>query len=321
MRRPFISIIIPLYIIDERFFGNLEKFRRLNYSQFEILVVCDQKIKLPKQPNLKLILTGKNRTGPAEKRDLAIQIAKGELCAFIDDDAYPHQDWLRNAVSHFGDKQIAAVGGPGLTPPEDNFWEQITGLICLSPLCGGPTQHRFKKAKATLVEDYPAYNLIIKKEVLKQVGGYGSYFYGGEDTFLCLKIIKAGFKILYNPEVMVYHHRRRLLWPYLKQISNIGKHRGYFAKKFPQTSRRLFYFFPSIATLLFVFLLIFSLFSTVVGQLFLGFLLAGFITAFLSLSAKASFLRKLLAVLGIFLTHLTYGVAFLQGLLTKKIVR
>ena len=321
MRRPFISIIIPLYIIDERFFGNLEKFRRLNYSQFEILVVCDQKIKLPKQPNLKLILTGKTRTGPAEKRDLAIQIAKGELCAFIDDDAYPHQDWLRNAVSHFGDKQIAAVGGPGLTPPEDNFWEQITGLICLSPLCGGPTQHRFKKAKATLVEDYPAYNLIIKKEVLKQVGGYGSYFYGGEDTFLCLKIIKAGFKILYNPEVMVYHHRRRLLWPYLKQISNIGKHRGYFAKKFPQTSRRLFYFFPSIATLLFVFLLIFSLFSTVVGQLFLGFLLAGFITAFLSLSAKASFLRKLLAVLGIFLTHLTYGVAFLQGLLTKKIVR
>lgn len=321
MRQPFISIIIPLYIIDERFFGNLEKFRRLNYSQFEILVVCDQKIKLPKQPNLKLILTGKTRTGPAEKRDLAIQIAKGELCAFIDDDAYPHQDWLRNAVSHFGDKQIAAVGGPGLTPPEDNFWEQITGLICLSPLCGGPTQHRFKKAKATLVEDYPAYNLIIKKEVLKQVGGYGSYFYGGEDTFLCLKIIKAGFKILYNPEVMVYHHRRRLLWPYLKQISNIGKHRGYFAKKFPQTSRRLFYFFPSIATLLFVFLLIFSLFSTVVGQLFLGFLLAGFITAFLSLSAKASFLRKLLAVLGIFLTHLTYGVAFLQGLLTKKIVR
>ncbi len=319
-KNPKVSIIIPLYVIEPRFFEDLKKFKKLKYPDYEIIIVCDKKVKID-DPKVRFLVTGEKRTGPAEKRDLAIEQAKGEICAFIDDDAYPDPDWLKNAVPHFQDKRIAAVGGPGLTPPEDEFWAQVTGAVYMSLFCGGKIQHRFVKVRRRFVQDYPAYNLLIRKDVLKEVGGYGSYFYGGEDTFLCLKIIKKGYKILYEPNVAVYHHRRPLFRPYLRQISNIGVHRGYFAKKYPETSRKLTYFMPSILTLGFLTSLIMSLthpfFLVIFLLLFLGF----YSIAVLSVIKKTDLVKSLLAGLGIILTHLAYGTFFIKGLFTKKLTR
>lgn len=317
---PKISIIIPLYIAESRFFEDLQRFKKLNYPDYEILIVSDKKEEI-KDPKVKFILTGRKRTGPAEKRDIAIREAKGEICAFIDDDAYPDPDWLRNAVVHFQNTQIAAVGGPGVTPKEDGYWEQITGFVYRSYFCGGPTQHRFTKAKKCFVEDYPAYNLLIRKSVLEKVGGYGSYYYGGEDTFLCLKIIKKGWKILYDPKIVVYHHRRPLFLPYLKQIANIGKHRGYFAKKYPRTSLRAFYFFPSIASIGFIGFAFASLFSVKAFIAFSFLLSFAVIIGTLSVIRKTTLLNSLLVSVGIIATHMAYGIYFVIGLLTKKLVR
>lgn len=319
-KHPRVSIIIPLYVIESRFFKDLKWFKELNYPNYEIIVVADRKVKID-DPPVEFFLTGRKKTGPAEKRDLAIRYATGEICAFIDDDAYPDRDWIKNAVAHFKDPKIAAVGGPGLTPPEDKFWAQVTGVVYKSYFCGGSTQHRFVKARKRFVNDYPAYNLLVRKDVLKEVGGYDNYFYGGEDTFLCFKIVKKGWKILYDPEVVVYHHRRPLFTPYLMQIANVGVHRGYFAKKFPETSRQPVYFYPSILTLGFLIFLLWSLFSFQIRVLFLPLLALFYLLAVLSVVKKAPFLQTIIAGLGIILTHLTYGVFFIKGLLTKKLTR
>lgn len=317
---PKVSIIIPLYVVVDRFFSDLQKFVKLNYSNYEILIVCDRKVDI-NIPKAKLILTGHKRTGPAEKRDLGLKYAKGEICAFIDDDAYPDQDWLKNAVGHFQDTRIAAVGGPGLTPVEDKFWEQITGLIYRSYFCGGPTQHRFVKAKKEFVTDYPAYNLLVKTNILRKIGGYGSYFYGGEDTFLCLKIIREEYKILYDPEVVVYHHRRPLFFGYLKQIANVGKHRGYFAKHFPETSRQIGYFMPSVLFVGFWSGMIISIYNPAVRFMYILTTALLFILGILSVIRKTNLVNALLVSIGIFLTHMCYGAYFIVGLIEKDLKR
>ena len=322
MREPKISVIIPLYVIDDRFFEDLKKYDKLNYSNFEIIVVCDKKVTLPKlKKNIKLILTHKRESGPAEKRDLALKYAKGKICAFIDDDAYPDSNWLKNAAWEFKDSEISAVGGPGLTPPEDGFWEQTTGLVYSSIFCGGLAQYRFVKGKRKFVVDYPAYNLLVRTDLLKKVGGYGSYFYGGEDTFLCLKLIKAGYKILYSPKVVVYHHRRPLFIDYLKQIANVGKHRGYFAKRFPETSAYFWYFIPLSLSLGFFLLLFFSLFNSQIRMIFISLLLLFFILAWSSVIYKGPILNSFFAAIGVIATHIFYGSAFIKGLLIKDLKR
>lgn len=316
-----VSIIVPLHVIVPRFFRDLEKFAQLNYANYEILVVSDRKVDI-NLPNTRLILTHKRKTGPAEKRDLAISKARGEICAFIDDDAYPDREWLKNAIVHFSHPKIAAVGGPGITPQEDGYWEKLTGLVYGSYFCGGAARYRFVPGEMQFIDDFPAYNLLVRKSVLKQIGGYGSYFYGGEDTFLCLKIVEHGYKILYDPSVVIFHHRRALFLPYLKQIGNIGMHRGYFAKRYPKTSLRPMYFLPSTLAIGFLAMLIAMLLGGVSVVLFLAAFAFFFTIAFLSIIIPAKSLsRALLASTGVLLTHIVYGLNFIRGLIAKKLYR
>ncbi|MEK7169200.1 MAG: glycosyltransferase [Patescibacteria group bacterium] len=322
---PKVSIIIPLYVDTPRFYRDLKKIIKLDYPSYEIIIVTDNVLSGKKididRINAKVILTGKNITGPAEKRDIAIQQAKGEICAFIDDDAYPDVNWLKHAIVHFQHPQIVAVGGPGITPKEDNYWEQLTGLVYGSFFCGGHAQHRFIKKDAMFVVDYPAYNLIVRKDVLMKVGGYGTHFYGGEDTFLCLKLIKGGHRILYDPEVVVYHHRRALFVPYLKQIANIGMHRGYFAKVFPETSFQINYFIPSILTVGFFAGIVLSFFNRYIAHTYLILLLFFISVSSFSVIRKTDFKKSFIVAIGIILTHITYGIFFIKGLLTKELLR
>lgn len=320
---PKISIIIPLYVICDRFFTDFKKFNSLNYSNFEVLVVCDKQVELPLlKVKTKLILTGLENSGPAEKRDMAIKQAQGSICAFIDDDAYPDKNWLKNTVSWFRNPDIVAIGGPGITPPEDDFFQKIGGYIIESYLCSGGVQYRFYPSKIMLfVEDYPAYNLIVRKNILRKVGGYGSTYYGGEDTLLCIKLLKHG-KILYDPRVIVCHHRRSFPFQHLKQIAGVGLHRGYFFKKYPKTSRKFFYLLPTVLTLM--------LFSGILTIFFVNLAIIPFTITFTLILAlgtlsvlthKVSFGSALLAGLGIILTHITYSLFFIKGLLTNKLTR
>lgn len=323
-KQPKISIIIPLWVAEKRFFRDLLKFDKLEYHNAEILVVSDKFVELPKlhKFKIKLLLTGKEKTGPAEKRDIAINKAKGSICAFIDDDAYPDKNWLRRSVRHFAHPDFAAVCGPGLTPKEDSYLGQVTGLVYNSFFCSGFAQYRFTKQNMQFVDDYPAYNLIVRKDILEKIGGYDNHFYGGEDTFLCLKIVESNYKILYDPEIIIYHHRRELLIPYLKQIANIGKHRGYFFKKFPKTSRKFFYLFPSIFLIVSIIGIILAIINTRLMLPLFGMFITTFVVIGLSLVNITNNITKIaLATFTVYFTHFTYGYMFIRGLLTKSMTR
>lgn len=322
VKQPKVSIIIPLYVIENRFFIDLKKYKKLNYSNYEILIVCDKKLKIS-DPKVKFIMTKQDRTGPAEKRDLGLKYAKGEICAFIDDDAYPDPNWLKFGVSGFADPEVVAVGGPGLTPKEDDYMQRLGGKVYESLFTSAGFRERFLQINSSNrkeFNDWPAFNLLVRTATLKQVKGYDSNFYGGEDTFLCLKLIKKG-KIIYIPKAIVYHHRRALFVDHLKQIMNVGIHRGYFAKKFPETSRHPLYFLPSLAFLGFIVLFICSFISAsvLIFLLCLSFLII--IMIYITLIMDNPYYSAVFVTLGILLTHISYGIGFIRGFLSKKLLR
>jgi len=327
-----ISIIIPLHVCGSRFIRDFAHFRSLEYPDFEVLIVADEPclseatnprladLKRLERPGLVTILsTGKEITPPGEKRDLAIGKATGEICAFIDDDAYPRPDWLRSAIRHFADPRVGAVGGPGITPPEDGLLEQASGAVYASPLGSGQALYRFVQRKPRETDDYPAYNLFVRTSVLKEIGGFSSTFYGGEDTKLCLDIIKSGKKILYQPDVVAFHHRRPLFFAHLKQIANVGVHRGYFAKMYPETSWRLFYFLPSIVVMALSFGIVLSFFSNILAAILLLSLAGYFGVALVSTLPTSRLSVALLGAVGIMLSHIVYGGAFIRGLTLKHL--
>src|SRR3989304_526581 len=101
---PLVSVIIPLHWglrreNYKRFLNDFNKFLNLEYDNYEILLVTDKKIRPPfTSEKIKFIAVNKETFSPSEKRDFALKYVKGEICAFIDDDAYPDKNWIKEAV-------------------------------------------------------------------------------------------------------------------------------------------------------------------------------------------------------------------------------
>lgn len=331
---PLVSIIIPVEQIGQDLKQALARLLKQTYIHFEILVFVtqDNGERFPKTK----IIEEKNLAGrPAEKRDLALKYAQGEIFAFIDDDVYPAARWLEAAVPHFTNAQVAAVGGPMLTPPEDSLLEKAGGWVWASPLgSGGAGTYRCLPQKMREVDDYPTANLLVRRSDFAAVGGFDSQFWPGEDTKLCLDLTKKlGKKIIYDPQVLVYHHRRALFIPHLRQIHGYGLHRGHFARILPETSRRLGYFLPSLFFLgtvfgpLFVFLLsalrspLFVFFLTFYILLFTFYFFLLLATGFWVYLKSHDWRLGFLVIPGIVVTHLYYGFMFLRGFFAKETKR
>ncbi len=316
---PFISIIIPAKDNNPYLEECIAHCKKLDYSPYEIMVLPDSPLPTNWE-DVKVVPTGP--VGPSEKRDKGIKMAKGEILAFIDDDAFPSPDWLKNAARHFQNKEVAAVGGPAVTPQTDTLKQKASGFVYSSLLGGGNHKYRYFPTSFREVDDYPTCNLLVRKSILERLGGFGSLFWPGEDTVLCLNITqKLGKKIIYDPSVLVYHHRRPLFLPHLKQIRNYALHRGYFIKHYPETSLRLSYLLPSFLVSALAAGIIISLFNSFLRVFFLSMVLLYLGLVLLS-SIQPKHLRvSLLAFLGIILTHLTYGTFFIQGLMMRRLQR
>lgn len=251
MTRVRVSIIVPLHRFTAQAQACVETAAGLSGDGHELLVVSDRRVEGLPELATPVITGSEADTSPAEKRDAALAHARGDICAFLDDDAYPAEDWLERALERFdADPTIAAVGGPGVTPPGSPLLERAGGAFYESVLGSGGLRYRFKPVGDVRdVDDYPAYNFFVRTDVLRSVEGWNSRFYGGEDTKLCLALHDAGHRLVYDPRVVVYHHRRPLFAPHMRQVGNVGRHRGYFVRAYPGTSARPIYFAPSLALL------------------------------------------------------------------------
>lgn len=315
-----VSIIIPVKEINDYIRESIPNILNLDYQDFEIIIFSDVPAAVS-FPKATIIATG--RIGPAEKRDLALKCAKGSVFAFLDDDAYPRRDWLNNALRHFDNPSVAAVGGPAVTPSSDSFYQRVSGAVFLSKISGGNPERYWPVGKVREVDDWPSVNLLVRSDVFENIGGFNSAYWPGEDTKLCLDIVKSGKKIIYDPNVFVWHHRREGLGRHLRQVGNYGLHRGFFARKFPETSRRFKYFLPSFFVLFLIAgVIILFMNEPILNRLFyagLGIYLLSLIIALYQIQGKEKNLKiSLVSLLYIFLTHIYYGIRFSQGFLFTR---
>jgi glycosyltransferase involved in cell wall biosynthesis len=308
------SIIIPCKEVDSLVEDCIENCRRLDYNDFEIILLPDEDYN--GMPRIKVVPTG--NTPPGAKRNTGMRAAEGDILAFIDSDAYPARNWLNNASKYLADPSVAAVGGPGVTPPSDSAMQRAGGYVLSSFMVGG-LANRYKSGAAYESEDIHSCNFIVKREIMEKVA-WDEHYWPGEDTLVCLGIKALGKKMLEAPDVVVYHRRKPLLLPHLKQVSRFGLHRGFFAKRYPETSLRSVYLAPSLFLLFLMTGAVLSYFYPVFRTIFLIVVAAYLLLAF---AAALHGDKKLapLVWLGIILTHITYGASFIVGLLKKELKR
>lgn len=313
-KKPFVSIITPMRGIDKDAEKCISECRKLDYPNFEIIIAPDtrQKSQIAKG----IVQVPMQTRKPSAKRNAAAKAARGEILAFVDADAYPVKGWLKQAVRHFENPEIGAVGGPNVTPPEDSFSQKVSGDVLASFVGAGPISIRHTEKPARFIDALPSVNLIVRRKLFMDIGGYDEKLTTGEDLQLCFDVIKKGKKIFYDPGIKVFHHRRHMWMPHLYQMFTYGRGAAFVAKeKF--TPAVFLKAIPALWILFLVFGLAAGAIMPALMPFYFGAILVYLAVAAVS-AAMQSVARAPFSFLGIILTHIFYGAGFVEGLWRKK---
>jgi len=147
----------------------LDHLAQVTYPCFETIVVSDgstdQTAAIARgYAGVRVIETPNH--GLSAARNLGMRAAKGEIIAYIDDDAYPDPHWLHYLAHAFRTTNHAAIGGPNLPPTGDG---PIAECVARAP--GGPIH---VLVGDELAEHIPGCNLAVRKSALEAAGGCNS---------------------------------------------------------------------------------------------------------------------------------------------------
>jgi O-antigen biosynthesis protein len=226
---PLISVIVCTYNGSRTLRQCLEGLQKLNYPNYEVIVVndgsTDHSSVIALDFKVRLIST-ENR-GLSSARNTGLEAATGEFVVYIDDDAYPDPDWLAYVALSFKRFDYAAVGGPNVAPVGDGMVAE-----CVVNAPGGPVQVLLNDREA---EHIPGCNMAFRKECLTKIGGFDPEFrVAGDDVDVCWRILQMGWKIGFSPGALVWHHRRNSLSAYWRQQRGYGKAEALLERKWPE---------------------------------------------------------------------------------------
>ena len=209
-----VNIIIPSIRIGKELIKCLGEINKLNYKNFVVTIVLDQnnKKKLPKfKFKINKMIVGK--INMSKKRNLAAKKFKTKYIAFIDSDAYPNINWLKNAINHLSNKKIHIVGGPNVPFKNQNYSEKISHYCKRSFFVTGHLNYRKYMSPEKICNDWlEACNLIMQRKFFLKFGGMNekNYFQEDQEFFDRLRKKIKNFKVLFTPDVFIYHRERKI---------------------------------------------------------------------------------------------------------------
>jgi GT2 family glycosyltransferase len=318
-QKPVFSIIVPVKELNQNIIRNIKYIKKQNFKSWELIIITNNKTSLKyHEKKIKIVHSGK--VAPGRKRDIGEKYSNGYYLVFLDDDSYPAKNYLEIAYS-FVKKNILVFGGPGVTPGNNSFFQKISGSFFLSSYSGNNPERYIPIGKMRFVDDWPSVNFIIYKKLFKKIGGFNNDFWPGEDSFLCQKLFKYKKKILYVPNLIVYHDRRNSLFDHLRQLYLYGKNRGFFFKNLHANSFKI----KNLMPLLFVVFIIISITNFLISKTptYLNFLWLVYFYAvlksFIDIKKYMCFKISFFAIFLVPLSHISYGIGFFYGLINNKI--
>lgn len=187
----------------------------------------------PQSPVPIILVLNEGAQGLSETRNVGIRASRGDIIAFIDDDALAEPDWLENLISPFQlaipnlQSRVVAVGGRTIPLwPNDRrpFWfpEELDWIV-------GCT-YKGLPLNGNQIRNVPGGNMAFTKVVFEkagffrcEVGRVGATAGSGEEADLCLRIRHAipDALIIYEDQATIHHKvtPQRTTWRYIWQRS------------------------------------------------------------------------------------------------------
>ncbi|MFJ9149719.1 glycosyltransferase [Streptomyces sp. NPDC102270] len=222
MSDPDISVVICVYTEDrwEDILAAVVSVRTQSYAALETLLVVDHNpalldrlTKEYKEVQEVRVFANAGPRGLSAGRNTGIAASRGEVIAFLDDDAVAERDWLRHFAAGYADPRVMAVGGrtvpiwaAGRRPawfPEEFDW--VVGCT-----------YKGIPAGLVRVRNVLGGNASFRRSAFDAAGGFATGIgrdgdkrpLGCEETELCIRLSRARpDAVLLIDDRAVIHHR------------------------------------------------------------------------------------------------------------------
>ena len=306
----------------ERLFQSLTN---LDYPDYKLIFVdggsTDRTLRMLKNYPVKVVHAPGSKI--AEARNHGITSSKGALVAFTDHDCTVDREWAKHLACHIlSDPLVGGAGGPNYIVDDGAAKSEAITYVLGSWLGSAGSTQFFKYKNTRGVPAIPACNMMFRREVLEEAGLFDQNLLYCEDGDICHRVTKLGYKVLYVPRAIVYHHLGlnsfKKMWTY---FFSWGLGRTYEARK-----KKYLFSRTSLALLVGSLFMFTTAFLSFFNQLFLltfmaltGAYFATLLFSSLTLRMKAKRSIKLRYAFFAFLVeHIAYTLGLFFGLVAKR---
>ena len=226
-----VSVIVPAYNAQKTIGQCIDALLAQTYPResYEVIVVddgsTDGTTDVVKAYQVKYLY--QRNQGPATARNIGVREAQGEIILFTDSDCVPFNNWIEEMVEPFKNKEVVAVKGAYKTRQKS-----MTARFAQLEF-----EERFEMLKkAESIDMVDTYAAGFRKDIFLLMGGFDPYFpvANNEDTELSYRMSKLGYKMVFNPDAIVYHLNHPST---IRRYSRLKFWRGYWRtvvyKRFP----------------------------------------------------------------------------------------
>jgi hypothetical protein len=215
-RAGVVSVVLVNFRGADDTVGAVEELQKLNWpaERLEIVVVengsgDDSLDKLKTLGNKITLIESKENTGFTGGCNLGVSKSTGEFVAFLNNDARPHPDWIREAVDTFaGGEDIGAVASKVLDwegEKVDYLDAAVTWYgMGYKPHAGETDRGSWDAEKDVLFGTGAA--MFIRAEVFEELGGFDdNYFMFYDDVDLGWRLNLLGYRFRFQPKSLAFH--------------------------------------------------------------------------------------------------------------------
>jgi cellulose synthase/poly-beta-1,6-N-acetylglucosamine synthase-like glycosyltransferase len=205
---PPVSVIVPAFNEGAVLERAIRSVLRLDYPEYELVVVDDgsrdDTLRVATawegvHDGVRIRVFSKPNGGKATALNLGIANARYPFVLCMDADSSVESALLRKALPHFDDPTVGAVAGNVKVENRDHLITRLQALEYIE----GLNMPRRAQGFIAAVNIVPGPVGVFRREALADVGGYDSDTFA-EDADLTLKLITAGWKIVYEDQAVAW---------------------------------------------------------------------------------------------------------------------